>query len=269
MCVKLSAKVWAMALPSSEKLVLLALADKANVRKGNTAWPSIASISKLTGLSERTVQGAIKTLCASGNITRREVIGKGAVYTVHPRSDCTPANAAPPQNLQDTPAATAPKPLKEPLVVVSAGALPTSVRAKPDFVLPDWVPADAWDGFLEMRKRKRANPTERAKQLLIGKLEKLTPDHGDAGAILDQSTAGGWTDIYELKGQSNGRTGKPERNKVTDNPMVLAFARMAGHIDADGNPTPGARRCDATGSPPSAREHSRPALVALPGVKHH
>lgn len=122
MCVKLSAKVWAMALPSSEKLVLLALADKANVRKGNTAWPSIASISKLTGLSERTVQGAIKTLCASGNITRREVVGKGAVYTVHPRSDCTPANAAPPQNLQDTPAATAPKPLKEPLVV-SASAL--------------------------------------------------------------------------------------------------------------------------------------------------
>jgi len=67
----------------------------------------------------------------------------------------------------------------------------------------------------------------------------------------------------------NGRTGKPERNKVTDNPMVLAFARMAGHIDADGNPTPGARRCDATGSPPSAREHSRPALVALPRLEHH
>jgi len=87
----------------------------------------------------------------------------------------------------------------------SADALPAVVREDP-FVLPVAIPAEAWAGFIEMRKRKRANPTDRAKKLLVAKLARLAEDGHPPGAVLDQSTANGWTDIYEIKGQANGRS---------------------------------------------------------------
>lgn len=100
--------VWALALPDSEKIVLLALADCAN-DEGH-CWPGMRSLMAKTSKSERTIQGAIKSLCAAGHLTRREVPGKGCNYTVHPRKDCTPAETAPPQGTTLTPAATAGKP---------------------------------------------------------------------------------------------------------------------------------------------------------------
>jgi hypothetical protein len=46
--------------------------------------------------SERTIQGCIKRLVDEGHLTRREVVGKGCNYTVHPnRSRITPAENAP------------------------------------------------------------------------------------------------------------------------------------------------------------------------------
>lgn len=102
MSVRVMTKVWEITLPDSEKLVLLALADCANDEGG--CWPSMATLSKKCSKSERTVQGAIKALVATGHLTRNEVPGKGCNYVVHPRSDCTPAETAPPQGTTKTPA---------------------------------------------------------------------------------------------------------------------------------------------------------------------
>lgn len=65
--------------------------------------------------------------------------------------------------------------------------------------LPDWIPAEAWAGYVEMRKKKRAVMTDRAVELRIADLSKLRDEGQDIGAVLDQSTANGWTDIYPLK----------------------------------------------------------------------
>lgn len=65
--------------------------------------------------------------------------------------------------------------------------------------LPDWIPADAWAGYVEMRKKKRAVMTDRAVDLKIKALAAFRDDGQDVGAILDQSTENGWTDIYPLK----------------------------------------------------------------------
>lgn len=100
--------VWDLQLSDSEKIVLLALADCAN-DEGH-CWPGMASLTRKCSKSERTIQGAIKSLCDSGHLTRREVLGKGCNYTVHPRRDCTPAETAPPQPLPPTPAVVAGKP---------------------------------------------------------------------------------------------------------------------------------------------------------------
>ncbi|MGA1554268.1 MAG: hypothetical protein ACO35I_09655, partial [Burkholderiaceae bacterium] len=37
--------------------------------------------------------------------------------------------------------------------------------------LPDWIPTDAWDGFVEMRVKIKKPMTDRAIKLAVGKLE--------------------------------------------------------------------------------------------------
>lgn len=119
--------VWSLELPDSQKIVLLALADCAN-DEGH-CWPSMATLAKKCSKGERTVQGVIKELVEAGHLTRREVVGKGCNYTLHPRSDCAPQSPhprseqqAPPQTLRPTPAAAADKPSRnhqEPSLVKS------------------------------------------------------------------------------------------------------------------------------------------------------
>ena len=65
--------------------------------------------------------------------------------------------------------------------------------------IPSWVPSAAWAGYVEMRKKKRAVMTDRAVELKIKALAAFHADGQDVGAILDQSTENGWTDIYPLR----------------------------------------------------------------------
>lgn len=77
--------------------------------------------------------------------------------------------------------------------------------ASPAFVLPDWIPAEPWAGYVEMRKKKRAPMTPRALQLKVAELLRFRDAGHDVGAILDKSTANCWTDVYEPKGTSVGK----------------------------------------------------------------
>ncbi len=65
--------------------------------------------------------------------------------------------------------------------------------------LPEWLPLTEWNGYVEMRKAQKKVMTDRAEALRIKDLEVLHLAGHDVGAILDQSTANNWTDLYELK----------------------------------------------------------------------
>jgi hypothetical protein len=136
--VRVMSLVWAINLPDSEKIVLLALADCAN-DEGH-CWPGMKSLTKKCSKSERTIQGAVQSLVDKGHLTRREVFGKGCNYTVHPRSDCTPAETAPPQPATQTPAAAAGKPSKN---HHSSEAKASSRRAKPKITFEAAYPDDS------------------------------------------------------------------------------------------------------------------------------
>ncbi|KPH66887.1 hypothetical protein ADT71_03795 [Novosphingobium sp. ST904] len=224
-------EVWNLQLPDSQKIVLLALADTAN-DEGH-CWPSMASLARKCSKGQRTVQGVIKTLVAAGHVTRREVAGRGCEYWVHPVKEGTPAKAAPPQNLRraanaprnrrggppqslrDTPAAAADKPSEnhqEPSLDAShpRDARPADkpgeskpAKAKPE--VPDWMPAEPWNGYLEMRKRIGKAPTDRAIELMIGKLERWRAEGHEPGAILDTATEHNWTGLYEPKEPRNAK----------------------------------------------------------------
>ncbi len=66
--------------------------------------------------------------------------------------------------------------------------------------LPEWVPVDAWESYLEMRKKIRANMTERAKALALGKLESLKKDGNNPKQVLEQSVMNSWKGLFPLGG---------------------------------------------------------------------
>jgi uncharacterized protein YdaU (DUF1376 family) len=66
-------------------------------------------------------------------------------------------------------------------------------------VLPEWIPLETWQSFLEMRKKIKKPPTEKAVELLIAKLKKFKDAGQDIQAILEKSITSNWQDVFEIK----------------------------------------------------------------------
>lgn len=119
--VEATSAVWTMrGLTAPEKLVLLRLADKAR-DDGTEARPSVGTICADTGLSERTVQGALKRLVVKRAVTVAGRHSSGTtIYTVAlnpaagaPPQDVPPAADAGAQDVPLNPAGAAPLPPQE------------------------------------------------------------------------------------------------------------------------------------------------------------
>ena len=65
--------------------------------------------------------------------------------------------------------------------------------------LPDWLPKEEWEAWLETRRRMKAPNTERALKLALGDLERLRSEGQDPGGILDQSTKRGWRGLFPVQ----------------------------------------------------------------------
>ena len=215
------ATAWDTGLPTTETIVLLALADWANADA--EAWPSIASICGKTRLSERAVRIALRKLEAAGHLTTRQVRGKSARYVVHPTigdpgTSC-PRHVMPPAPDAETPAPRAPKPLrttipkKAPLSQV--GARPkNAVEALPD--LPPTITAEQWSDFVEMRRAMERGPKKRpwtpgAAKGIIRDLHKIAAAGDSPGEALERSTANGWAGVLFEKDNRHGNERSRDR----------------------------------------------------------
>jgi hypothetical protein len=99
----------------------------------------------------------------------------------------------------------------------------TKRSPKPGFNLPDWVPADAWNGFVEMRNRIRKPMTDRAVAGIIKKLDELRARGSPPGVVLDQSTERCWAGVFEVKKDyGNGKNGNT--NNGNGSPPLTSFA---------------------------------------------
>lgn len=96
--------------------------------------------------------------------------------------------------------------LQEASTMLFQSRVEKSKEEKSKAALPDWIPLEAWNGFIEMRKKSNSPFTERAKALIIGQLLKLKEQGQDVTAILDQSTANGWKGVFPVT-QSKGNGG--------------------------------------------------------------
>jgi len=111
-------------------------------------------------------------------------------------------------------------------------------KKRSDFVLPDCVPKESWDGFVESRKKKKPL-TDRAKTLIVNKLIEFRARGHDPGKILDEATEKGWMSVYEPKPQGgNGgygsgyksRTRIPEPVSREDEEAIERINRMAREL---------------------------------------
>lgn len=158
MSIRLMTHVWMMDLHSTDKMVLLALADAAN--DSGVTWIAITSkrsdkadLVKKTSLTDRTVSMAITRLETAGHLTRTHKPGRGVIYNIRPEGYSGPEGASP-EWASPAPEAPSPKPS-------SNRQSPTSnkKRGKMHLVPDDWEPKDAhrekvvafgWpDGMLE------------------------------------------------------------------------------------------------------------------------
>lgn len=78
--------------------------------------------------------------------------------------------------------------------------------------IPDWVPIESWNGYLEMRKKIKRPMTDRAQQLAINTLDKLRQQGQDAGAVLDQSVMNSWQGLFAVaERRAEARANQPSR----------------------------------------------------------
>jgi hypothetical protein len=77
--------------------------------------------------------------------------------------------------------------------------------------LPEWLNAEAWEAFREMRKAKgkRAPFTPAAEKRILFELEKLNRQGQDVGECLWKSVKEGWSDVYPLKPAQGQRSEAP------------------------------------------------------------
>lgn len=93
---------------------------------------------------------------------------------------------------------------------------PKPPRPTPAWSLPDWMPRAEWDDFLKMRQRIRKPATDRAKELVVGKLAALREGGHDPKLVLLQSIEQSWQTVYPLKTATAGRRSvTEERNEAT------------------------------------------------------
>jgi hypothetical protein len=134
--IRIMSLVWTTALPDSEKLVLLALADCAN--DDGVCWPSMRALVAKCSKTDRTIQAAIKSLAAAGHLTRDERPGKGVLYTIHPTPEVAsppkslpPEDIAPPKPATPTPEAASDKPSRTTIPLKASPSSGARERAKP------------------------------------------------------------------------------------------------------------------------------------------
>jgi uncharacterized protein YdaU (DUF1376 family) len=72
-------------------------------------------------------------------------------------------------------------------------------------VLPDWLPPEKWQDFVEHRKDIKAAMTDKARERMLRHLADLQAKGHDVLALMNTAIRSGWKDVYEPKpaGQFN------------------------------------------------------------------
>lgn len=216
-----------------EKLLLAMLADYHNTAR-RAAWPSVATLAEECLMDERATRRTLADLQEKGVIQRifPDDQGRGH-YTEYVFCDLEKGG---PNALHCDTEGGSKGGLKggskggqidtrnkeelgtltrtvKPNPVVLGKNQPTLLEDPQENLIPDWVPREQWDGFVEMRKKMRSPMTEYAMRLNIGTLSKLRNQGHPPVAVLEQSITHGWKGLFELKENKNGTANRAEQRQ--------------------------------------------------------
>jgi uncharacterized protein YdaU (DUF1376 family) len=65
--------------------------------------------------------------------------------------------------------------------------------------IPDWIPVDAWNDFVDSRKKLKKPLTQVAIKLAISSLSKLKSEGSDPKEVLEQSILNGYSGLFPVK----------------------------------------------------------------------
>lgn len=204
MSIRLMTLAWNTGLPTTQKMVLLALADASNDE--GACYPRVRTLCRKCSLSERAIQTAIKTLAADGMLVREERTGRSTIYHLTPEN-WTPAADAPPQEMRGspphqmhppphdvhpTPARRAPITVKEPSPTPKDKHTGTGLDLS---VLPP-ITVAVWQDFLKHRKAIKAPlTTQTAVNRLGAELHRIAAAGIDPDEALSEAIESGWRTV--------------------------------------------------------------------------
>lgn len=97
---------------------------------------------------------------------------------------------------------------------------PKGGKRKSDFELPDWVPAEPWAAFVEMRKAIKHPLTPNSMKLAVAELDRLRQAGNDPAAVLNQSALKSYRGLFEVKG------GPPPPKSFEPEPLSAKIERL-------------------------------------------
>jgi DNA-binding MarR family transcriptional regulator len=174
-------------------------------------YPTLGRIGELLGVTRQAVQKSMRVLCDCGYIEtrerRRDDGGQASnrmrvLYdTEHPASVLRAIASPTPATPEVAPPATPEVAHNVPSNDINPKGLNKGTRATSAqmFELPEWVPADLWASWLDVRKKIRAPNTPDAMRFNVRTLEKLRANGQDPAAVLEQSIARGWRGLFPVK----------------------------------------------------------------------
>lgn len=142
-------------------------------------------------------------------------------------------NPFPPKPDTASPDTAQPFPANPTLVSTDVKEVLKPIRTQ--LVLPDWLPTENWQGFVEMRQKIRKPMTQRAASMVLKKLEGFMQAGQDVAAILDQSVVKSWQDVFPIRqqyqqhGQSQSGMNKQEALEARNRQIAMQLvAEMSG-----------------------------------------
>jgi len=108
-------------------------------------------------------------------------------------------------------------------------------KAKSDFVfcLPDWMPAETWSCFTEMRCKIKKPITPYAEHLIIFELQRIKEKHNhDPVEVINQSIRNNYQDVYPLK-KDGGNNGNSTGSRYSG-----STKQVTGKAKSDNEPYP-------------------------------
>lgn len=262
MSVRIMAAVWELDVSSTDKLVMLALADWSN--DDGMCWPSMKQLADKSGLTDRAIRASVGRMVDAGHLSRKDNPGKGVFYTVHPGTTFRPEQASPRNEVPETPERRSANTSRT--IIPSEAKASSGKRARDEFPCPDGVDQIDWDALKANRKAKRAALSEGAHRQISRKLEAWARDGWPPGPIVAHAAERGWTSVFEtdeMKATQNGIRRQHNGTPVQTGPdgraigrteaamrNVLARKSASGHQPLRGVPGPSIGHGGGGATPP-------------------